>query len=290
MGPRPLDSLHPDFGVVAPVVDAILAAGGGQAGIEQHVPMILRTAIDEVIDTPRTGRFLIEQTEKTEKTYLGTKVEILLRAWLGFPKGSVLDMSINGTECDIKNTMHYNWSIPRENVGRMAMLVKASEKKGVCSFGVAVLHDAYLNPGRNQDKKRTMSAIGQQNIWWIIDGHPYPVNFWRMMTAPQREALMNAGKGTRRIAMLFETIQRRPISRQQVEDLAQQHDYMKRLRANGGARDLLRPKKIAVLWGSRDRDAISYLGLGPVTKEEFVSVSPKNAAEEFYLRSEGYID
>lgn len=290
MASRPLDSLHPDYAVVAPVVDAILAAGGGQAGIEQHVPLILRNAIDEVIDTPRTGRFLIEQTEKTEKTYLGTKVEILLRAWLRFPKGSVLDMSINGTECDIKNTMHYNWSIPRENVGRLAMLVKASEKKGVCSLGIAVLHDAYLNPGKNQDQKRTMSAIGQTNIWWIINDHIYPVNFWRMMTAAQRDDLMNAGTATARLTRLFETIQRRPISRNQVQDLAQQHDYMKRLRANGGARDRLRPKGIALLSGFYDQLAINHLGLGPLTADEFVSVSPKDAAEETFLRQRGYID
>src|SRR5262245_23246769 len=114
----PLNTLHPDFAVVSPIVSAILESVGGLDSFETHAPLLLRKAIDEVIDTRRTGRFLIEQTEKTEKTYLGTKVEILLRAWLRFPKGSVLDMSVKGAECDIKNTMYYNWSIPKENVGR----------------------------------------------------------------------------------------------------------------------------------------------------------------------------
>jgi len=287
---RPLDSHHPDYPVVAPVVARILSAAGGQQGIEEHVPLLLRNAIDEVVDMPRTGRFFIEQTEKTEKTYLGTKVEILLRAWLGFPRGKTLDMSIDGTECDIKNTMHYNWSIPRENVGRLALLVKSNEKKAVCSIGVAVLHDAYLNPGRNQDQKRTMSAIGQTNIWWMLDGYPYPVNFWRVMTAAQRDELMNAGSATAKLTRLFEMIQRRPIARGQVADLARQHDYMKRLRANGGARDRLRPKGIALLSGFYDRLAISHLKLGPLTAEEFISVSPKDQAEEDYLRLKGYID
>jgi hypothetical protein len=290
MAPRPLDSHHPDYADVSPVVAAIVRAGGGQQGVEESFPLLLRQAIDEVIDTPRTGRFLIEQTEKTEKTYLGTKVEILLRNWLKFPKGSVLDMNVGGTECDIKNTMHYNWTIPRENVGRLAMLVKASEKKGVCSLGVAVMRDGYLNPGKNQDQKRTMSAIGQQNIWWIVDGFPYPVNFWRLMTAAERDALMRAGRGTARLTKLFETIQRRPISRNQVQDLAQQHDYMKRLRANGGARDRLRPKKIALLSGAFHQMAIKHFNLGPLTADEFISVSPRNAAEEAYLRAHGFID
>jgi len=290
MAPRPLDSHHPDYPVVAPVVSAILKAAGGQDKIEERVPLLLRQAIDEVIDTPRTGRWIIEQTEKTEKTYLGTKVEIVLRNFLKFPKGQKLDMSVNGVECDIKNTMHYNWSIPRENVGELALLVKANEKKGVCSLGVAIMRDEYLNPGKNQDQKRSMSAIGQKNIWWIMENHPYPVNFWRMMSAADREALMNAGKGTKRVAMLFEKIQRRPISRNQIMDLAQQKDYMRRARKGGGARDKLRPKGIALLSGTYHQEAINHLGLGPITADEFISVSPKDAAEETYLRSNGYID
>lgn len=286
----PLDSKHADFAVVSPIVVAILEATGGQSGFDSHAPLLLRKAIDEVIDTPRTGRFLIEQTEKTEKTYLGTKVEILLRAWFGFPKGNVLDMSVKGAECDIKNTMYYNWSIPKENVGRPALLVKSNEKKGLYSIGVAVLHDAYLNPGKNQDQKRTMSAAGTANIWWIAKDAVYPVNFWRIMTAVQRTELMNAGGGTKKLARLFEMVQRRPISRSQVEDLARQHDYMKRLRANGGARDILRKKGIALLSGIYDQKAIKRLKLGLITREEFISIKPKDAAETAYLKEHNYID
>lgn len=286
----PLDSKHPDFVVVSPIVSAILEAAGGQGGFEAHAPLLLRKAIDEVIDTRRTGRFLIEQTEKTEKTYLGTKVEILLRAWLRFPKGSVLDMSIKGTECDIKNTMYYNWSIPKENVGRPALLVKSNEKKGLYSIGVAVLHDSYLNPGKNQDQKRTLSAVGMTNVWWIVRDQPYPVNFWRMMTASQRDELMKAGGGTKKLTRLFEMVQRRPISRSQVEDLARQHDYMKRLRANGGARDHLRKKGIALLSGAYDQEAIKHFKLGLITREEFISIKPKDASEAAYLKERGYIE
>lgn len=290
MAEAPLDSKHPDFQVIAPIVAAIVKAAGGRTGFETTAPLLLRKAIDEVIDTRRTGRFVIEQTEKTEKTYLGTKVEILLRAWLKFPKGKVLDMSVDGAECDIKNTMHYNWSIPKENVGRPALLVRSNEKKGLYSIGVAVLRDEYLNPGRNQDQKRTMSAAGMANIWWISLDAPYPVNFWRMMTAAQRDELISAGGATKKLTRLFEMVQRRPISRSQVEDLARQHDYMKRLRANGGARDLLRTKKIALLSGIYDQLAIHHLGLGSITREEFISVSPRNSAEEDFLRRKGYID
>ena len=89
----------------------MLNAAGGLPAFSQRVPQIVRRAIDEVIDTPRTNRFTLSETEKTEKTYLGTKIEILLRAYLGFGKGRVLDLSIGGVETDIKNTIGTNWTI-----------------------------------------------------------------------------------------------------------------------------------------------------------------------------------
>jgi hypothetical protein len=281
--PEP-DPRHPDHAALAPVVQAILAAAGGAQAFAVQVPLILRTAIDEVIDAPRTGRFLLDQTEKTEKTYLGTKVEILIRAFLGFPKGAVLDMEVNGTEVDIKNTMSANWSIPTENVGRMALLVRLSEREATCDVGLGLLHDAYLNPGTNQDLKRGISVAGQANIWWLLHRHPYPVNFWQLLSPQQRLALLNAGSATARIAALFELVQRRPVSRTQVQALARQHDYMKRLRRNGGARDILGPKGIALLSGAYDQTAIAALGLGLVTTEEFISVAPTNEGEAEILR------
>ncbi|WP_295808509.1 NaeI family type II restriction endonuclease [uncultured Nitratireductor sp.] len=290
MATLPLDSTHPDYASVHPIVKAIYEAAGGRDEFEVNIPIILRTAIDEVIDTPRTGRFLLEQTEKTEKTYLGTKVEILVRAFLKFSKGSVLDMNVKGAEVDIKNTMGTNWSIPRENVGRPALLIRSSEAKSLCDIGVAVLHDGYLNPGQNQDAKRGVSAAGAANIWWMLRQHPYPVNFWQLLSDSQRKALINAGGGSARIAALFEMVQGRPISRVQIQGLARQLDYMKRIRRNGGARDILAPKGIAIFSGVYDQEPIKHLGLGLVTREEFISYTPKSTDEVSYLRRIGHID
>lgn len=290
MAHQPLDSHHPDFPSVAPIVEAILAAAGGLSEFEVRVPLLLRTAIDEVVDAPRTKRFLLNETEKTEKTYLGTKVEILIRSYLGFEKGSILDMNVKGAEVDIKNTMGSNWSIPKENVGRPALLIRSSELHSVCDVGVGILHDSYLRAGENRDTKRGLAAAHFKDIWWILRQHPYPVNFWQLLTVKQRQQLISAGGGTNRLAALFELVQRRPISRTQVQALAQQHDYMKRIRRNGGARDILAPKGIALLSGAYDHAAIQVLGLGIVTREEFISVMPKTDAERAILRDAGYID
>jgi hypothetical protein len=289
MPTRPLKPTHPDYATLEPVVRTILAKAGGLLTFAADVPQLIRTAIDEVIDAPRTNRFTLDETEKTEKTYLGTKIEILLRSHLRLPKGSVLDLNVGGTEVDIKNTMGGNWSIPVENVGYPAILIRSKESTAQCDVGLVVVKDEYLNPGQNRDSKRGISAVGATNIWWILSRHPYPPNFWEVLPKPERDKIMAAGGGTQRLAALFERIQKRPISRNQVQAVSQQHDYMKRIRRNGGARDFLAPKGIALLWGRGDRDLIAQLRLGPVGDEEFISYRPTDPAEIKLLRSKGHI-
>ncbi|MFX3878832.1 NaeI family type II restriction endonuclease, partial [Streptococcus suis] len=86
--------------MLAPIALAIVSHGGGENAFAIEVPQLFRRAIDEVIDSPRTNRFTLKETEKTEKTYLGTKIEILLRDHLKLGKGKNLDLSINGYDVD----------------------------------------------------------------------------------------------------------------------------------------------------------------------------------------------
>lgn len=55
---------------------------------------LIRQAYDEVVDMPRTRRWSLGQLASTEKTYVGTKVEILVQHWLGLDRGINLDLSI----------------------------------------------------------------------------------------------------------------------------------------------------------------------------------------------------
>ncbi|MDQ0318965.1 hypothetical protein QO002_001103 [Pararhizobium capsulatum DSM 1112] len=290
MSQVPLDSLHQDYLLVSRLVAALLRHAGGFDKFAVEVPVLLRQAFDEVIDAPRTSRFTLGETEKTEKTYVGTKVEILIRNYLGVPKGATLDMLVDGTEIDIKNTTGRDWMLPREVIGRPALLVRSSEKTALCDVGVVICRPEYLRLSTNQDGKGQLLAAQHVNIWWILRQHPYPPNFWEVLSVVDRNEIMSARGGTNRIAALFEKVQGKPISRQQVSALAQQHDYMKRIRRNGGARDILAPKGIALLWGQRDRALIDQLGLGLVTADEFVSFTPKTAADIALLRDARHID
>jgi hypothetical protein len=65
---------------------------------------------------------------------------------------------------------------------------------------------------------------------------------------------------------------------------------MKRVRRNGGARDILAPLGIAILWGGADRVLITALRLGPVGPDEFISFTPRTPSESTMLRNAGFID
>src|ERR1700761_2095566 len=136
----------PDYELLRRLEHAIIRHAGGLKRFQEEIPLLIRQAIDEVIDTPRSGRFTLDELEKTEKTYIGTKIEILLRNHLKMQKGRVMDLSIDGTEVDIKNTIGSNWNIPAEAVGHPCILLKADESLFICSFGLIMIRKEALNP------------------------------------------------------------------------------------------------------------------------------------------------
>lgn len=284
---------HPpgnDTELVARIEAAIYRGSKGAERFKEYMPTLLRRATDEVIDGPGTGRFTIDELEKTEKTYLGTKVEILLRTWLELPKGEVLDLSIDGIETDIKNTMANNWMIPAEAMGHPCLLVRTDEKHSRFSIGVLVARDEHLSTGKNRDGKRAISAQGRSHIHWLLKDEPYPENIWEGLDLRVRNLIVGYPPGTQRVAALFRLVQEKPISRVQVLTMAPQRDGMKRLRKNGGARDSLGRDGVAILSGKKHKELIARFGLPHCNKDEFISFEPKLESEKTLLRDRGEID
>jgi hypothetical protein len=281
---------NPDSLLVRQLEEAILRNAGGMARFRKQIPLLLRKAIDEIIDSARTNRFTLDETEKTEKTYLGTKVEILLRNWLKFPKGEILDLSIDGVETDIKNTMYTTWMIPSEAIGHPCVLVKTEEESARFSIGIIVIREGILNSGRNKDGKGSISKAGRDTIRWILQDEAYPENFWQNLSHELRRTITSHSSGTKRVVALFRYVQRRPISRVVVLGLAQQKDAMKRLRKNGGARDSLARDGIALLSGSYDSALIERLKLPKCEKDEFISFAPILQTDKALLRTAGHIE
>jgi len=290
-GHQPLPSGHIDYDDLHALESDLLAAVGGKQIFAEKLRSFFRSAIDEVIDTARTNRFFLSQLEKTEKTYLGTKFENLLRDWLQVPRGIVLDLKIGGREVDVKSTTggRSGWMIPREALEQLCVLLRVNESASTCAVGLVRARKAYLRSGENQDKKTSFSAEGIGNIWWMVRDFAYTPNFWNSVSDDVRNEIMKPKGGTARLVKLFENCLEIPVSRVLISGVAKQDDFMKRLRKNGGARDKLARAGIAVLYSGYDRNLMQELGL-KVGHREFQSYRPKTSDEVLLLRNAGKID
>jgi hypothetical protein len=266
---------HPLLHALA--TDITTRAGGAQALADKFAAM-LRTCIDDVIMTPKTGRRAYEELEKTEKTYIGTRVEIELRAMLRLPKGR-LDTEILGRDVDIKNTMGSNWMIPTEAVDQPCILVAADEPRALCYLGLVVARPTYLTKGQNKDAKKTLSAEGFGHILWLLCDHPYPANFWRGIATEIVTRIFTGETGNHRMAVLFREVQEQPITRDVVEAVAQQQDFMRRIRSDKGrgTRDLLAREGILLLSGHYDAPLIAALGLPHCDGSAFISYKARTS-------------
>lgn len=265
---------HRDHNLLTMLAEEIFRRAGGREALGEKFPLMLRDCIDAVIQTPKTGRRAYDELEKTEKTYIGTRVEIDLRTMLRLSKGK-LDTVISGQDVDIKHTMGDNWMIPTEAFDQPCILVAADETREKCYLGLFVARLESLTTGQNKDSKKSISAAGFPNILWLLRDLPYPPNFWRTVPHEAIERIFAGSNGNARVMALFREVQGRPITRDVIEAVAQQKDFMRRLRADGGGgtRDQLKKEGILLLNGHYDRPLIAELGLPACGASEFISVT-----------------
>ena len=179
--------------------------------------------------------------------------------------------------------------IPPEAVDQFCVLLRVNEQDSRCAVGLIRARSAYLNPRPNRDAKATIKSAARLNIWWMAQDFDYTPNFWTIVSAADRHTIMSGSGGTVRVATLFEKYQEIGVSRVQIVAVAQQDDPMRRVRRGGGARDILAPKGIAILYSEYDRELMRSLGL-TFGSREFMSYTPKSAAEEALLRTAEHID
>lgn len=279
---------HPDFVLLAELSDEILQRAGGVDSLTKEFPPMLRECIDDVIQTPRTGRRSYGELEKTEKTYIGTRVEIMLRSHLRLQKG-MLDTVIKGHDVDIKHTMGSNWMIPREAFDHPCILVAADEEKSLCYLGIFVAKQAYLTRGANRDAKKTVSADGFRHIYWLLNATHYPPNFWRLVPNSTIELIFGGTSGNMRVLTLFQELQDVVITREVIDSVAKQKDFTRRLRKDSGkgTRDKLAAQNILILSGAYDSPLIDALGLPECGRSEFISHRISSPEEQNIARSLG---
>ena len=268
-----MDASHRDYSLLDPIAQSIIAKVGGLAELRLKTPSLIQDAIDFVIDPVRTGRTRLVDLDNVEKTFVGLKVEHFFRDYLDVPKG-IRDLEIDGVDIDIKNTVGSAWTIPPETYrnSEPVLLFLVADALGHCSVGLMIARPEYLRPSQNRDAKRSTAAASRNHIYWLVKEERLPDSRWVGIDMERFRELREISGGARRAATFFAENLDRPVHRSIVQSLLHdQHDYMKRLRSNGGARDILSARKIALLSGNYDRAIIARLGLPEAAADEFVS-------------------
>jgi hypothetical protein len=231
----------------------------------------IRRAIDEVLDGPRTGRFLVSQLEPTEKTYIGTKVEIVVRSALGLKREGPLDTLVAGHTLDIKWSATQGWMIPTEAVDELCLLVGTrSADPLVFDIGLVRCSADRLTLRGNRDQKRTISAAGKNHIRWLVQGGALRPNFLAAMNEDTRRAVLAESSGQAKLRRLFTLLVGTPIPRGAIETLAQQRDPMRRIRSDQS--DRLPGLKVFSSQYSDNKLAVELLGYGKMPRDTFVAV------------------
>lgn len=228
------------------------------------------------MDGQHTGRFRWVELHKTEKTHAGTLIEINLAREFDFADGSAMDFSIAQVDVDCKFSQTMGgWEIPPEawHGNHICLLVWANDQQSLWGAGLVRATEGSLGAA-NRDLKRKLTVHGRASVVWLWNPRmPLPENVLLHLDQATLDQIMRSQSGSERIRQLFRLVQGRVITRGVVATVAQQDDYMKRLRGNGGARTALQAEGIVILGQyERHRRFARSLGLPMPGPGESVAV------------------
>jgi hypothetical protein len=284
---------HPDYPVLSMLRDEIAGKAGGLQSLEAKFPELVRDAVDFVLDPVRTARTRVTELDNVEKTFIGLKLEHFVRDMLDVPKG-LRDLEIAGMDVDIKNTVGENWSIPLETYrsSEPCLLMAVDDEEFRCWLGIIIAKPEYLHGGRgNRDTKKGVSRAGFDNILWLVKEAPFPSSRFSGLDMDRFRELRKVPSGNERVAQFWRENLGRVVHRDVMEALLfNQSDFMKRLRANGGAPDILMPEGIAVLIGTylKSRGLAAELGF-LLKSDEVVGIAPRSEREWMLMQEAGAI-
>lgn len=272
---------HPDFELLSTIeIELLRMIGEGESFPEQFSNLIA-DAIEFVLDPVRTGRTRLSELDNVEKTFVGLKIEHFVRDLLDAPKG-IRDLRINGHDVDVKNTLDNSWMIPPETYRKeeVCLVINSKDDERLCWLGLFVARESYLN-APNRDGKRGVKSEAVRNVLWLVEGQPYPESRWAPFDMEKFRKIRKEIKGgTKRASEFFRANLEVPVHRKVIQSLLYpQVDYMKRIRDNGGARDVLMPEGIALLSGSYDNAKLLELGRTTIGRDEIIAIKPRSPEE-----------
>lgn len=277
-----------------PSLEEVIAALLSADPDGRRASRVFRATFDQLYDGQRTGRFSWNQLHKTEKTHFGTLIEINLRREFDdvIDDGDLLDYLVAGHEVDCKYSFKVGgWMIPPECVGHLVIVCTANDQSSEWALGVVRASVDHIHQSTNRDGKATLNAVGRSAIRWLHWGAEMPPNALLAIDPDLALRLTDSsrpGKGQQRLNDLFRSVQGVRISRNIIATVAQQDDFMKRVRANGGSRTHLAKDGIVILGGdySTHLRIADELGTDIPEPGEMVSVRLVPAGEGHPLSTE----
>jgi hypothetical protein len=250
----------------------------------ERVAQIVRDTFDQLYDGQRTGRYDPAQLSKTEKTHCGSLIEINLRRHLAdvFDDGDKLDFRVAGHEIDCKFSFTLGaWMLPPECFGELLLVCHADDNAGTWSLGLVRATALNRRSSVNRDAKTGLNATGRSAVRWLAHKQELPINVLLRLEPEDRVAVFSGKSGQMRVNELFRRAQLIPIGRNAVATVAQQDDYMKRVRYNGGARSTLQREGFLIPGGDYEvhRQIALDLGAPDINPGEFVSFRVVPAVE-----------
>ncbi len=238
----------------------------------------LRSTIDQLLDGQHTGRWDWQTLRKTEKTHMGTLVEINLHRTFDFADGLKMDYRIEGVEVDCKFSQSLGgWEFPLESIGHLCLLVWANDDIARWEAGLIRVDESVLG-APNRDSKRKLPRAGEASVLWLYDRPKLPLNLLLQLTDEQRDRIFNAraptgrASGQTRINELFRCIQKTIVPRAIVLTVGIQDDPMKRARDARLTRHLGKEGLLILGHQGSHPDVARSLGLPVPRKGEFISV------------------
>jgi Restriction endonuclease NaeI len=270
------------------VADAILAMDPEGERFAQ----VFRDTFDQLYDGQRTGRYRWDQLFKTEKTHFGTLIEINLQRTFHFADGKKLDYSIAGHDVDCKySAKEGGWMLPPESFGELALVATASNEAAEYSVGLVRVSDANRRNTYNRDGKTTLTSLGRLSVRWLYRNVGMPPNVLLQMPQAAVEQVYFKKAGQQRLDELLRVAHDRRIHRSTIATVTQQHDYMKRVRYNGGSRSNLRPEGFLIPGGDYAAHRAIAAAFGVVVPQpgEVVSfrVTPTDSPTALTVQLEG---
>ena len=267
-----------------PALEGVYRAISGYVAAERQPPAefwgaLVRRALDEVIDGPRTSRWSLDQLSTTEQTYVGTKAEILVRNALDLEPGLETDVSVEGEDVDIKWSKTLEWQIGPENVGKICLGLGLSSGGRHFSVGLFRASRENLRAGRNRDRKTSLTADAfRSQVVWLVRDAELPPNFVEMLAPDVRRRILAGRSAQERIRLLAELVPGVPIPRVAFETVARdKRDPMRRLRRDASRSSPL--GDMVLLSTKYARRELTALGFGELPKDHWVSVRASDLAK-----------